>query len=379
MALIYNRKQEGVRGTHVFIVGVGEYPSFPSHTPARPVGQIDSAANGALEIVKWVTAKLLNNDAPLQTVRLLLSGQQQAAAAAQLYGQPIQPATYQNVSAEYAEWMADLTSEEGNIAVFYFAGHGFGNEEMQCLLLEDYNRNKFNALDGSFNYNNLVHSVRVAKKVSHAWFFVDACREATIVDLARGDWGRELNGNVTRLAGGISCAQVFSAAAGEGALGEEGQTSFFSRALIEALDNNGYTTGHNGDWVVQIHSLQHAVVVNMKRICLAAGIPEAEIPRVTQSNPDPFPVLHQRSADDFPKFLVKVTCVPASDNNRYVLACTCVSSDVVTSRQPDDNPWYFNLPPGQYRFEALDGDQTAMQRTEHIYMYYREIELKGEV
>lgn len=380
MALIYNEKQEGTPGTHVFIVGVGTYPHFPGHTAETPEGQIDSAANGALEIAGWFMKRFENPDAPLQTVRLLLSGEDQAAQAAERYKIGIEPATFLNVKAEYVAWMNDLASTEDNVAVFYFAGHGFGTEEMQCLLLEDYNQDPDSPTDGALNYNNLVQSVRVNRKLNHGWFFVDACRQANLEDVARNEWGRKLNTKMTPLGGPTSCLQLFSAAPGEEALGEEGKVTFFAAALAEALEKNGYARGAHGGWVVQIGTLQTAVAINLKRTCSDAGVPEDEIPRVTANIPDPFPVLHHRPLDNPPEFLVKVTCVPERDNLRYTLTCTSMSTEEVTSRPPDEEPWFANLQPGAYRFEACDGKGVAsMQRTEHIYLSYLEIQLKGAV
>lgn len=378
MSVIYNKQKPGVAGTHVFIVGVASYPNFPGYTAENLLGQIDSALSGALAIADWFIDDFDNPITPLHTVRVVLAGEIPAEYRDR-YGKAQQGATFEQVKQEYVAWMNDLRSVEGNVAVFYFAGHGFGTDERQCLLLEDFNKDSLNATDGAVNYNNLVHSVRCTKNLSHAWFFVDACRQVSLEDVARDEWGRKVNSKLLPLAGPTSCNQLFAAAPGEAALGVAGASSFFSEALIEALEKNGYSRGRDADWVVQIGSLQTAVAMNMQRLCQIAKVADDEIPRVSSVVVDSLVELHYRDANSPPAFLVKVTCNPETHNIRYTFTCTSEASEPMGSRAPHAQPWYTNLQPGKYTFEAADSNGTSViQRSEHIYLSYLEIRLKGK-
>ncbi|NDI85469.1 caspase family protein [Undibacterium crateris] len=378
MSLIWENRQNDMPGTHVLIVGAGHYPHFPGHTAQKPLGQVNMCAHSALDLAQWMIGSLQNPAAPLQSVRLLISDANVSLQAQQQYDHEIRPATVGQVRAAFRDWKRDLAAVPGSVAVFYFAGHGFGNGENQCLLMEDYNLDDAAALDGAINYTNLSQSVNAITNLSGAWFFIDACRDATVEQTARDNWGLKLDHKVPFLATSVPCFQLFAAASGRQALGVDGQPTFFARALKKALSENGYAESPDG-WAVKAFALHGAVAGNLELISEEAKIPKSKRQRAEARTPEPNQPLHFRSADNPPAFLVKVTCQPEEHNACHTFSYEIQGSNNWVSREPDAAAWYANVPPGFYQFKAVNGAGKATHAEKIIQLHFVEVYLKGVV
>ena len=120
-------------GTHVFIIGVGNYPHLkdgsgvtsPDH---RGMGQLTSPPVSAMAMLSWIDTMLNNPEAPLKSIEVLISQAEQAqyTDCAGLT-QGIDPATWRNYEASVRAWKARSSSDRRNVAIFYFCGHGLGN------------------------------------------------------------------------------------------------------------------------------------------------------------------------------------------------------------------------------------------------------------
>lgn len=351
MSLVWQSNVKHTPGTHVLIVGVGSYPHFPGYTGQNKVGQVEMSARSAFRLASWFVASHNHSETPLQSVRLLLSGDETRTEAEAHFEKPITTATVANVRAAFWAWQNELKADDGSVAVFYFAGHGIGNAAGQSLFLEDYNRDVHAPLDGAVNYNNLRQSVTQNDSIDSAWFFIDACRQADLERVARATWGVEFDHNVPLLAGSVRSFQLYAAGDGQEALGIIDKTTFFADALIDALDKNGYFyTG--SEWAIQPSTLHAAVDVNLKWACEKALIPASLIPNVEVRTPAGDLELHHRSDLNPPKFLVKMTCKPEERNSQYTLSYGIKGEVQRTMRPPDIAAWYCHLTPGYYSFTA---------------------------
>jgi hypothetical protein len=143
MTTVYT-SQEAARdpravGTHVLIVGVGEYPSLLGGDPTRSLDdpmslkQLSSPPESAKALASWflgrqggaspAPAGFHNPGAPLVTVEMLLS-------PGQTYTRPdgtpvpVEAATRANIARRFDFWSERAAAHADNVAVFYFCGHG---------------------------------------------------------------------------------------------------------------------------------------------------------------------------------------------------------------------------------------------------------------
>lgn len=378
MSLVWENRQEGKPGTHLLIIGVGSYSHFPNHSDDNPVGLVNMCAWSAFEIAKWFVKNFSNLEAPLQSVRLLISDAQIAQEAAAHFGYPVESATVANVQAAFYAWADELAAVARSNAVFYFAGHGFGNSQNQSLLMEDYNANRHAALQGAVNYLNLLQAVNAISTLAGAWFFVDACRTATLAQNAESEWGVKFVNGPLFFASPVACFELFAAGSGRKALGFDNQPTFFAQALIQALQKNGYADDKDG-WAVKAFSLHGAVTSNLEMISLAAEIPAPERQRADARIPDHYQTLHYRTPDNPPEFLVKISCDPEDQNALHELSYGAVGSNVWVRRGAQAGPWCPSLIPGSYQFRATNEAGKFTQVDKYIQIHFVEVFLKGAV
>ena len=125
-------------GTHLFIVGVGEYPCLLGGDPKQlledPMGlkQLSSPPVSAAALASWFLGRqgpsgaavgFHNPNAPLATVEMLLSPSQSYTGPG-VAPVPVAAATRANIVQSFKLWKDRVAADPGNIAVFYFCGHG---------------------------------------------------------------------------------------------------------------------------------------------------------------------------------------------------------------------------------------------------------------
>src|SRR5690348_1004793 len=111
--------------THALLIGVGHYPYLPgggATTTATTLGlgQLASPPISAVRLAHWLINEFNNAQAPLGSVELLVS----PAPGGALPPWPAEGATLANVRAAYKRWLARCDLNPGNLALFYYCGHG---------------------------------------------------------------------------------------------------------------------------------------------------------------------------------------------------------------------------------------------------------------
>jgi len=146
LTLICERDPGGAPATHALVVGVGEYPWLIGGTEqanaalAEGMGQLSSPPASARAITDWLLGSHADPTAPLATIDLLLS----AADGEQSY----RPEGGDTVAVDMAEkealvaairaWRTRCDSHPGNVALFFFCGHGVGRGFDLALLARDF-------------------------------------------------------------------------------------------------------------------------------------------------------------------------------------------------------------------------------------------------
>ena len=256
-------------GTHVFIIGVGDYPhlkggSGPISANPRNMGQITSPPVSAMEMLKWVDTTLHNPEAPLKSIEVLISqvGTAQFTDSAGLH-QQIDAATWDNYEASILAWKQRANSNPKNVAIFYFCGHGMGDGVNTHLLLADSGKSA----------KLLRHAAHLGDLRLAMWgcvaqkqlYLIDACRTvdlATVMD--PNDLGQSglPEANVMQAFNGENPV-LFSARLGEQAFGMPGQVSTFTQALLDGLNRCAVFQPSGRHWAVSPHQLQKAIAALM--------------------------------------------------------------------------------------------------------------------
>lgn len=256
-------------GTHVLIIGVGDYPHLKDGSGAtsanhRGMGQITSPPVSAMEMLRWVDTALNNPEAPLKSIEVLISqaGPVQFTDSEGLF-QQIDSATWDNYEASVLAWKKRADSDPQNVAIFYFCGHGLGDGTNTHLLMADAGKSA-----KLLRHATHVGDLRLAMGVCAAQkqiYLIDACRTvdlALVLDPYESGQSGLPEANALQLFRGENPV-LFSARLGEQAFGSPGQVSVFTRALLDGLNRCAVFQPHGKHWAVSPHQLQKAIAALM--------------------------------------------------------------------------------------------------------------------
>jgi len=378
MTEVYRRVQPGP-ATYALVIGVGEYPHLPGGSGARTraddgMTQLGSPTLSARVVADWLIDSFNNTNTPLASVRLLLSD-----ANSQVYIRPgstvaipVDAADHRNVKAAARDWFADGNSDEDNLLIFYFCGHGISEGTDYALILRDYGATDANPLEGALDFRKLHLGMDTCKAAEQA-YFIDACRLSS--DTLIGSSGHA--GEVPILPGIRNNAlrpreaSIFYATlGGQQAYAKPNKPSVFANALIKSLNGAG-ADDSEGDWRVDTTSLHRALDFYMDE----ENTPKVQVP---QSASHSTFFLHYLLSE--PEVPVVVSCDPVQAIADADLTCTQLGN-VVHNRpaigSPDPAAWNLELLPGGYDFTATfsRGAFRGALKSDYVRPTYRRIKL----
>jgi hypothetical protein len=239
---------EGVDGpaaTHAFVVGVSHYP-FLDGPGATPQGEqlglanLSSAARSASEVAAWLLQEYRCPEAPLASVRLLLSpvdGEQlNEHVAGRLAGQAA-PATREAVKEDFTAFKAACATNTANRAFVFLVGHGIQlSTRGAIVLLEDFaTAAEEDLLFGAIDVIGCHQAMQVGGMADHQVWFSDACRQRPeVVKRFESLTGAFAPGNVAL--GDVAASPVFlSSGSRENAFADPGGLTVFAESLLWAL------------------------------------------------------------------------------------------------------------------------------------------------
>jgi|GEM_PF-3283311 len=256
-------------GTHALVIGVNHYRHLTGGSDAHKASvlkrleQLDSPVPSALHFANWLKHDYVNTDAPLRSLQVLLSPGPFVDAKTGVE-EEVQKAEMKEILAAFREWEKLCAGVKGNVAIFYFCGHGF-EKGSQCLLPEDFG-NDSTAEEWLTCINfNLTFEAMARVPVEAQCYFIDACRD---------DPGKEANVpsqigqslKKTSFAPAIprDGAVYLAARPGRTATGIASGVSPFTHALVECLGRYGAGTTHreddDGPWWVTTDSLRSSLL-----------------------------------------------------------------------------------------------------------------------
>lgn len=253
-------------GTHAFIVGVSHYPfaDGPNATERGEqsgIANLTGAARSASEVAAWLLREYRNPDAPLASVRILLSpvaGEQVHPHIDGLMAGVSAPATREKVESEFFDFREDCKRDPENVAFVYVAGHGVQlNKRGAVVLLTDFAVDRKDYLHGAIDMIGCHDAMDEAGNAHHQLWFSDACRQhpeiAKRFETLSGAYkpGQEGLGQVD------STPLFLAASTRENAFATVGANTIFCEALLLALRGEAATgpTDKCKQWHVSAMSL----------------------------------------------------------------------------------------------------------------------------
>lgn len=249
--LVFKADPAPAGGLHAILVGVSEYQHLPppgTAGSARSLGmqQLQSPALSAYRIAQWLVKNAASLKKPLATVRLLLSPSDLEMATEPALKRDadkfVRP-TWQAVSAAVTNWRADADhgpDGPNGMTLFLYSGHGVQlTRESTVMLFENFGQPVGGAFNHSTELSNIVAGMNPSQDAvnlpGEQFYFIDACRsQLNTADLLNAEPAiifDDRPGPDQR-----SRPVYFATAGGMQAYGNPGEMSFFTRALLIALE-----------------------------------------------------------------------------------------------------------------------------------------------
>lgn len=363
-------------GTHVIIIGVGQYPHLPGGSgpllalaQAENLGQLDSPPRSARALARWFLERFHHPQRPLRSLRVLTSGDDDPIRflpdgdrgrvtdePAAVEVQPL-PATMTNVTEALVAWRERGEQDPDAVLLFFFSGHGLGLGADVSLLLRDFGARNTNPLAGAIDFRALRNATQVARASRQCWF-VDACRvESPMLQNAGSYRGNPVFQPGPRLHAEPCLSTVFhSTLRGRQAYGRPGNVSLFTELLLEALEGGG-ASDLDGDGTYHVTPLQLQSVLGETLDRAARRHGALQIP-VADGLSKEFEIHTLTGPPIVPTF---VRCDPPAAHLVATLACR--SGDRVEQRPaPEDADWSPRLQSGSWDFEASFPDGVPWRR-----------------
>jgi hypothetical protein len=348
--------------THALVIGVGLYRHLPALTgPLGPLGdevtqldhglaQLTSPPISAQAFAQWLVKHFKNDLAPLGTLELLVS--ESTPAPFDLPdGRQLTPdeARLQEVEAAFKAWRRRCDSHRGNIALFYYCGHGVLVNGDQVLLLDDYGADKWEPFAASINIGKMQQGMDGCKAGLQC-YFIDACsnvshqasnlRNSVGQSWADATWPAQEDRQPITLV-------LQAAVEGKGAVGGRGEVSRFTRALLQCLDG-GASRREGEKWIVTTTSLIDSVY----RVVESLNKLEPEPALIPKAVPVARGVVHYRK--DPPIVPVVIQLSPKNALSAAELRLDTIKpSQWYRKRDPAPQPWEpDDVPAGTYFLRA---------------------------
>ncbi|MBB6600332.1 caspase family protein [Luteimonas sp. MC1825] len=348
-------------GTHAIVIGVGDYPCLKGGSNPNPfahhmnMGQLSSPVKSVEQMTEWIRHQMDNNEKPLRSLGVLCSAPDPLQMT-QENGNVvnIERASLANVENAIVAWKNRADRHEGNIAMFYFCGHGlsFSDSEMS-LLMEDFGSNEHSPMRHAVDLDKLKIGLGQHCKALNQIFFIDACRNTPTPDFL-DQYGNSSSGEQI-IAGGVARntrdkirAVFYATSLGAAAYGQKGRSSLFTQGLLRAFKGSASRGVGNG-WEIVIEAIAEAVNKCVQSLSYEGAL------QYCQSREANKPLtLHRLQGK--PEVVVKVVT-----NDRTLLPEAVFQYESLplppalteTRSQPVQAPWWLHLPEGLYAFAAV--------------------------
>lgn len=364
----------GNPATHAIVIGVGDYPHLVEGTGPLTqknggLGQLSSPPVSALTFAKWLLDEFNNPHIPLASLSLLTSDAAGQQFCHPKLAAPVTPvkATNANTVKALRAWKALGDSNEDNLMLFFFCGHGVARGlDGLSLLLCDYGEIADMPMEGAIDFAAFQRGMAQCA-ASRQCFFVDACRQ--ISDIARNtsaSGNKVIQDDINRpFESDWNYAVLFSTVEGERAYGRRDKPSFYTEELIKGLNGTAANNRNaSGEWRIGTSDLNLAIHRGLSLRGKKIKNPAVRLVEFEFHVPKGKPIVP-----------VTIFCDPQDDNELAELFCE-QNGSVVDRRDPAPEPWTTNLTYGSYTFRAQIDRRSGQRADEFILPPYREIAIE---
>lgn len=259
MALIFDQRRLNGPGVHVVLIGVGRFSTaraadmLGDDAPPGGFHDLETPLHSVEAFSVWLQTHLNVANTPLKTVRVL------ASSAVRNSAHTVTPPTFQNLAKEVGDWAEDLDTDEDNLGIFYFCGHGLRIGEMQFLLAEDFGANRRLPFQNTFEPELFANAMR-QYKARRQLFLIDACSTEVpfrqkYKHCAIGTLIQDVENE--NLADSEQCL-IRASKLGTNAFGMANGSTLFMDALLRAMKGGGAVPAE-GQWVISTDMLKIAL------------------------------------------------------------------------------------------------------------------------
>jgi hypothetical protein len=303
----------GGPGTHVLLIGIGDYPYLLDGAKKNPLTadgmeQLQSPPASAGALASWFLEHFENPERPLASLAAVVSARkpwQYSGPGATVPPHNHPRGTIADVKKAAIAWVERANSDRGNQAIFFFCGHGVfsGNS---VLMSRDYADSKLTRFDGTINLDSFLAAMST-QQPDNQLFLIDACRTPAGVEnqlIGLNSVGNPLIAPVELATRGGSQAKQsvhFATSSLAASWGRDDGVSIYTDALIQALGGGG-AQADLGLWV-GANGLQTALSAYTHRIAAKHGVEQE--PDRTRSGQFK---IHKPTTVKVP---IYVTCVPS--------------------------------------------------------------------
>lgn len=352
MLLEFNSGEVGPK-THVLLIGVGGYPHLKDGVSAKEqspefqdLGQLTSPmASVSLfydKVVEYNNQNVWSKK--LGSIEILLSPPPNSAPI--LPGLNIENASLANIIRAYYSWKARCDQDEGNVALFYYCGHGF-QKKHHFLLADDFGATPQNPWFGAFDFDD-TRDAFYSCNATTPIFFVDACRQVTIEMLQKDLTVLPIeNPSLFNPEESKNHLTLKATASGQSAYGKKNQPTYFVQAVVSGLDGLVARQDENDDWLIDTGELG----TNIYRLLDLINPEQAFKQRCQIECGLPTCIIKRKEA---PIAWLEVSCVP--DEALPLAGLTCIEDvDIAAatfSRPPMADKWKLNIKAATYKLDA---------------------------
>jgi hypothetical protein len=362
MTALYQDRSGGPR-THALILGIGEYRHLSGH-PTGPrlanpmeLEQLTSPPHSARRMADWLIEELHNPDAPLGSIEMLVSPAMPydlpAGARSPLANGgasvPVEAATMANIKGAFNRWVDRCDEREGNVAIFFFSGHGLARDT-QVLLAEDFGAEPRRPFENSLDFD-MMHLGMAEIRARTQCFFVDACRNVPRELLAKDIEGwKPFGGRDVRVPGGRDAPIIWAAVHNDSAYGLAGSPTYFTEALIRALDGLAADKQGCRPWTIRTSRIGEAVKRLVDRMDEKGRLRQ----RCEPDGPTLGHIIHVLKKGQRPAVPIRLGCDPneATSHASFRLRSPRAPGPEY-ERGPRPGAWEVTLPADVYQFEAV--------------------------
>lgn len=326
---------------HALVLGAGHY--------ANGLPGLDSAAASAAAFADWVSTRHARAGVTLGSLDMLAS--QPSGQPVTWRGVALDPPTLANVQDAVDAWHARADAHEGNLAIFYFCGHGIAVGGLQSLLLSDVDlTSASDPFRGAIDFDNFVTGMDGCG-AREQLYVLDACRELPL-GFAKWDQADHLGDSLVRTnlkrraaLGPRTHVVLHATSATQKAWAGPGR-AWFTDALLTALD--GPAADNRFTARADLYSVStRDIVDSIKYLARNDFIDASAGPQM--------PVRKGEGDFDFhtpavPVVPVLVTRAPPTPNQGARFLALRGAQQVDAHDCSDQRPWRARLPIGEYEF-----------------------------